>query len=108
MIKALRAKPSLVFLLYAGNIALYVFLLLRGARGSGVFISALMAFVGLVFLYLCIKSGFVLAQGGRRESVDSTPRAFWASMAFVFVWYVVVTLFAVALYIQDQVRGIIP
>ena len=106
MAKALRAKPSLVFLPYAGNVALYLFLLVRGARVTGVFISAIMAAVGLLFIYLTIKKGFVFGRGAR-YSIDGTPRAFWASAAFCFVWYLVVTLAAVGFYFQDRMRGII-
>ena len=103
--KALRATPSLVFLPYAGNAALYFFLLVRGARGAGVFISAIMAAVGLLFIYLMLKQGFVVGRRGTRYSIEGEPRAFWSSAAFCFVWYLLVTLAAVGFYIQDRARG---
>jgi hypothetical protein len=104
--KALKAKPSLVFLPYAINVGLYLYLLLRGARSTGIFISALMAAGGLLFLYLTLKKGFVLGRGAR-YSIDGEPRAFWASAAFCLCWYLVVTLAAVAFYFQDRARGLI-
>ncbi|MBI2517371.1 MAG: hypothetical protein HYV95_10705 [Opitutae bacterium] len=104
MTKALRSKPSLVFLPYIANVGLYLFLQLRGARGTGIFISALMAAAGLVFLYLIIKKGFVWGRGAR-YSIDGDPRAIWASAGFCFCWYLVVTLAAVAFYFQDRAPG---
>ena len=106
MIKALRTKPALVFLPYAANVALYLFLVMRGARGTGIFISAVMAAGGLGFLYLMLKKGFVLGRG-QRYSVDGKPRAFWASAVLCFCWYLMVTFVAVAFYFQDRARGII-
>lgn len=106
MTKTLRAKPFLVFLPYVANVGLYLFLLLRGARGTGIFISALMAAGGLTFLYLIIKKGFVLGRGAR-YSVEGEPKAFWASAALCFCWYLVVTLVAVAFYVQDRARSLI-
>lgn len=106
MTKALRAKPALVFLPYLGNVALYLLLLMHGARATGVFISAIMSATGLVFIYLTIKNGFVFGRG-RRYSVDDQPRAFWASAVFCFLWYLVVTFIAVGFYFQDHFRGII-
>jgi hypothetical protein len=104
--KALRAKPSLVFLPYVGNVALYLFLLIHGARAAGIFISAIMAATGLVFIYLTIKNGFVFGRR-RRYSLEDQPKAFWASAAFGFVWYLLVTFIAVGFYFQDRFRGII-
>ncbi|MBI5425290.1 MAG: hypothetical protein HZA32_14520 [Opitutae bacterium] len=106
MTKTLRAKPSLVFLPYIANVGLYLFLLLRGARGTGIFISALMAAGGLTFLYFIIKKGFVLGRGGH-YSIDGKPNAFWTSAALCFCWYLVVTLVAVGFYFQDRALGII-
>lgn len=100
MTSLLRARPSLVFVPFVANVALYGWLLSHGARFTGVFISAVMAAGGLVFLFLCLRSGFVL---GRRErySIDQQPRQFWSSMALVVGWYFLVSFFAVCLYLKD-------
>ena len=107
MIKALRAKPSRVFLLYAANVVLYLLLLQRGARGTGVFISAVIAAAGLLFIYGMLKQGFVVGRRGRRYTIDGEPRAFWRSAFFCLVCYLLATLAVGGFYFQDRARGLI-
>jgi hypothetical protein len=107
MINALRAKPSRVFMPYAGNVALYLFLLARGARGAGILISAIMAAAGLLFIYGMLKQGFVVGRRGGRYTIDGAPGAFWASAIFCFVCYLLATFAAVGFYFQDRGRGLI-
>ena len=107
MIKAIRARPALVFVPYIGNVALYLFLRTHGARWTGIFISAIMAVAALLFIYGMLKQGFVVGRRGGRYPIDGEPKGFWASAVFCFVLYMVVTLAACGFYFQDRARGLI-
>jgi len=89
----------LLFVVLPSNLALLAFLGIK-TRPAVAIISSVMTLGGLGFLYLVLKHGFVLGRGVT-YSIENNPRTYYANVAFVFGWYLVVVAFTVGLYLQE-------